>query len=298
MLILTWVIQVKNCEYSNGNYLWDIGFIFDIYDPVNMLPFFLGENEMKRRTSKPTDSKELIAIEKKTMTSLEISELMKKDHFHVLRDIKKLINDDAIGKSSFGFSSYKSKQNKDLDIYKLDFEATMVLITGYDSKRRAMVIKRWMELENGEATPAYAKTPTNYLDALKQLVVAEEEKLIAEKLHKETVKELEYKEDVLDGLCKSIGLAEQRQILNQVVRFKGSDFRDRWRMLYGHFNMKYHMNLTVRRAKYDATHKHKTKSMLDFVDHGLGMLPELYEIALKLYESDIDDIINHYKDIY
>ena len=50
--------------------------------------------------------------------------------------------------------------------YLLDFDATMTLITGYDAKRRAIVIKRWRELETGVATPAF-QIPQTLPEALR-----------------------------------------------------------------------------------------------------------------------------------
>lgn len=87
------------------------------------------------------------------MSSVEIAELMDKQHLHVLRDIRILIEEGAIGESNFGLSSYTSEQNKELPMYNLDFDATMLLVTGYDPKRRMLVIKRWRQLETGEALP-------------------------------------------------------------------------------------------------------------------------------------------------
>lgn len=88
------------------------------------------------------------------MTSREIAELTEKQHLHVLRDIRDLIDRGAITESSFGLSDYKDGSGKKNPMYTLDFEATMTLITGYDAKRRSMVIKRWLALETGEAEPA------------------------------------------------------------------------------------------------------------------------------------------------
>jgi len=97
--------------------------------------------------------KELITVghTEKKMSSLEISELMDKQHKHVMRDIKSLIDQDAINGSSFGLVDYKDAKGESRPMYLLDFEATMVLITGYDAKRRSIVIKRWQELENNVA---------------------------------------------------------------------------------------------------------------------------------------------------
>lgn len=89
------------------------------------------------------------------MSSLEIAETMDKKHFNVMRDIKSLIDQGAIGALNFELSSYTTDQNKQAPLYFLDFDATMTLITGYDAKRRSVVIKRWRELETGIAQSAY-----------------------------------------------------------------------------------------------------------------------------------------------
>ena len=88
------------------------------------------------------------------MTSREIAELTEKQHLHVMRDIRDLIDREAITQSTFGLSEYKDASGKKNPMYLLDFEATMTLITGYDAKRRSLVIKRWLALETGEAEPA------------------------------------------------------------------------------------------------------------------------------------------------
>lgn len=46
------------------------------------------------------------------------------------------------------------EDNGQVAAYQLDRYHTEILITGYDVKRRAAVIKRWHELESGQATPA------------------------------------------------------------------------------------------------------------------------------------------------
>lgn len=104
----------------------------------------------------------------KKMTSREIAELTGKEHFIVMRDTRSLINQGAIGAYSFVLSSYTSEQNKELPMYHLDFKATMTLITGYDATRRAKVINRWVDLENGDAVPTH-QLPQSYPEALRAL---------------------------------------------------------------------------------------------------------------------------------
>lgn len=91
------------------------------------------------------------------MSSLEIAELTEKDHRHVMRDIRDFIEQGAIDRSRYGQISYLDSMNREQPMYQLDFEATMLLITGYDVNRRAKVINRWMQLERGEAVPLAAK---------------------------------------------------------------------------------------------------------------------------------------------
>lgn len=105
--------------------------------------------------------KELITATQaeKKMSSLEIAELMGKKHMHVMRDIRALIDVEAINESNFGLVDYKDAKGETRPMYLLDFEATMTLITGYDAKRRSMVIKRWQELEKKQATTPVFQLP-------------------------------------------------------------------------------------------------------------------------------------------
>ncbi len=76
------------------------------------------------------------------MSSLDIAETMEKRHDLVLRDIRKLIDEEAISLLKTEESTYTSDRGKEYPMYILDFESTMTLITGYDAKRRALVIRR------------------------------------------------------------------------------------------------------------------------------------------------------------
>lgn len=102
--------------------------------------------------------------------------------------------------------------------------------------------------------------------------------------------EIEHKENVIIGLVDEVTLAEKRQILNRVVRYKGANFQERWRELYRQFEMKYHINLNQRFETYNLTHKPKMKNKVDYIDKEMNKIPELYEIACKLYENDVKEL--------
>lgn len=91
----------------------------------------------------------------KTMSSREIAALTGKLHKNVIQDIRTLIEQGAIDRLNFQPISYKDSYGREQPEYLLDFDATMTLVTGYNAVLRAKVIRRWRELEEGTAQPAF-----------------------------------------------------------------------------------------------------------------------------------------------
>lgn len=104
-------------------------------------------------------------------------------------------------------------------------------------------------------------------------------------------KEIEHKDNVIIGLVDDITLAEKRQILNRVVRYNHANYRERWSVLYREFENKYHISLQHRFSAYNENNKPKCKSKLDYIDRVMNKVPELYEIAAKLYENDVKALV-------
>lgn len=104
--------------------------------------------------------------------------------------------------------------------------------------------------------------------------------------------EIEHKEDVIIGLVDNISLAEKRQILNRVVRHgNNGKYQGRWNVLYREFENKYHIDLKHRFDKYNTENRPKCKNKLEYIDRVMGKLPELYEIAAKLFENDVKELV-------
>lgn len=121
-------------------------------------------------------------------------------------------------------------------------------------------------------------------------------KALIELKTKPLIKEIEHKEDVIVGLTDKIDLMDMRQILNTVVRYKGANFRERWKLLYFEFQKKYHIDLERIILNYNKVNKTKI-SKLDYIEKKLNKLQELYNIACKLFEGDINKIISNYKKV-
>lgn len=86
------------------------------------------------------------------MSSLEIAELTGKRHDNVLADIRNMLKTlEEAGElktqeSSFE-GTYTNKQNKSQPCYNLPMRETLLLVSGYSTELRALIVDRWLELE-------------------------------------------------------------------------------------------------------------------------------------------------------
>lgn len=107
--------------------------------------------------------------------------------------------------------------------------------------------------------------------------------------------ELEYKNEIIEGITNDIDVYRKKDILNRVVRKAGANFRNRWSELYKVYEETYHVNLKARREGFDKKQilkKDRCKSVLEYALN-FGHIDNLYNIALKLYETDMNEIIKN-----
>ena len=87
------------------------------------------------------------------MDSRDIAALTGKDHKHVCRDIRTMLEEmNEGGESRFG-SSYLTEQNKSVTCYVLPKRECLILASGYNVRLRAAIIDRWIELESAPQLP-------------------------------------------------------------------------------------------------------------------------------------------------
>lgn len=88
---------------------------------------------------------ELLTI-KETMSSLEIASITGKQHAHIMRDIRSLL-EQGVAESNFGLGSYTDANGQNRPCYNLTKKGCLILASGYDAKLREKIIDRWEELE-------------------------------------------------------------------------------------------------------------------------------------------------------
>jgi phage antirepressor YoqD-like protein len=81
-----------------------------------------------------------------TMSSREISELTGKNHAHVMRDIRNMLEELGEAESNFG-SGYLDANKQHRPCFLLPRREVEILLTGYSVRLRARVIDRLRELE-------------------------------------------------------------------------------------------------------------------------------------------------------
>lgn len=112
-------------------------------------------------------------------------------------------------------------------------------------------------------------------------------------------KKLEHKQEIIKGFTEDVSLLEKRQLLNRVVRYKGSNYKERWNELYRVFKETEHIDIKVRYESYLKIYKKgmtKVTSKLDYTEK-FGHLDKLYKIALKLYEEDMKELLRNFREV-
>ena len=98
---------------------------------------------------------ENLVLKQKTISSIEISELINKSHADIMLDIRNLL-DQGVAECNFALGTYLDKNNQRRPCYNLTQKGCLILASGYDALLREKIINRWEELETKEQ-------PTNLL---------------------------------------------------------------------------------------------------------------------------------------
>ena len=273
----------------------------------------------------------------KTIPSYEVAEMMNKQHWEVLRMLEgyepskgsksrrvvgiipTLTDNNVVVSDYFIESAYKDasgKQNKCYECSKLGCDMLANKITGekgilftakYVKKFNAMekLINSNDQLKSQLLLSIYNGGQDGIL-AAKQLTDLE-----VQEATKPLYKEINHKEDVIVGLVEDIDLATKRQRIKQIINHNANGrFSERYGLLYKEFQDKYHIDIKRRMNNLEPksiitnkegkdvkiTNKIKTNQM-EYIDKILCMTPQLYEIACKVFENDIEELMKEWKNI-
>lgn len=273
----------------------------------------------------------------KTIPSYEVAEMMNKQHWEVLRMLEgyepskgsksrrvvgiipTLTNNNVVVSDYFIENTYKDasgKQNKyyecsklgcDMLANKMSGEKGILFTAKYVKKFNAMekLINSNEQLKSQLLLSIYNGGQDGIL-AAKQLTDLE-----VQEATKPLYKEINHKEDVIVGLVEDIDLATKRQRIKQIINHNANGrFSERYGLLYKEFQDKYHIDIKRRMNNLElksiitnkegkdikVTNKIKTNQM-EYIDKILCMTPQLYEIACKVFENDVEELMKEWKNI-
>ena len=279
----------------------------------------------------------LMSNEIKTIPSYEVAEMMNKQHWEVLRMLEgyepskgsksrrvvgiipTLTNNNVVVSDYFIENTYKDasgKQNKYYECSKLGCDMLANKMTGEKGILfTARYVKKFNEMEKTINSNEQLKSQLllsiynggqDGILAAKQLTDLE-----VQEATKPLYREINHKEDVIVGLVEDIDLATKRQRIKQIINHNANGrFSERYGLLYKEFQDKYHIDIKRRMNNLELksiitnkegkdvkiTNKIKTNQM-EYIDKILCMTPQLYEIACKVFENDVEELMKEWKNI-
>lgn len=103
---------------------------------------------------------------KKFMTSLEISEIIGRQHKSVMRSIRNMEPAWAkVNGRKFALVEYKDEKGENRPMYELTKKECLYIATKFNDEARAKLVNRWEDLETGKATPTF-QVPQTFSEAL------------------------------------------------------------------------------------------------------------------------------------
>ena len=86
------------------------------------------------------------------MSSVAIAQVTGKKHWHVIRDIRALL-EQGVSQTNFGLAEYLDQQGKTRPCYQLTRKGCLILASGYNALLREKIIDRLEELELARRKP-------------------------------------------------------------------------------------------------------------------------------------------------
>jgi len=133
------------------------------------------------------------------------------------------------------------------------------------------------------------KLPITYKEALVQLLekVEENEKLIEENNHKQ---------EVINGFTDDVDIYKKRVIINRICKRRSGNYANRYKELYKCFRETFHIDLEARCEGYNLK-QIKKKDQFTTIAYAekFGHIDDLYSCCVKLYETEVNEIIEELK---
>ena len=242
---------------------------------------------------------------KNTITTIEIAEMLGMKHYKVLEKLEgtkdgktKGIIDilnahDFVVDDYFIKSSYIDAKGETRPCYLVTKLGCDFLANKFTGEKgvlfTAKYVKRFDEMEQTIRNPY--NLPTTYKEALVQLLekVEENERLLEDNKHKQ---------EVINGFTDDVDIYKKRVIINRICKRRHGNYANRYKELYKCFRETFHVDLEARCEGYNLKQvKRKDKLTTIAYAEKFGLIDDLYSCCVKLYETEVKEIIEELRQV-
>lgn len=112
-------------------------------------------------------------------------------------------------------------------------------------------------------------------------------------------RELEHKQEVINGLTDDITIYDKTSIINRICKSRYENYANRYKELYKCFRETYHIDLEARCEGYNLKQL-KKKDRLTTIRYAekFGYTDDLYSCCVKLYETEVKEILENLDELH
>lgn len=112
-------------------------------------------------------------------------------------------------------------------------------------------------------------------------------------------KEIKHKQEVINCLTDDIDIYTKRDVINRICRRRSGNYASRYKELYKCFKETFHIDLEKRCDGYNLKQP-KKKDKLTVIKYAeqFNHIDDLYTCCVKLYEAEIDEVLDQINEIH
>jgi len=143
------------------------------------------------------------------------------------------------------------------------------------------------------------RSPDFLIQLATQLKSEQEARKLAEQKCKEQELEIAHKQEVINGFTDENDIYKKKDVINRICKRRSGNYANRYRELYRCFRENFHIDLEARCEGYNMKQNRK-KDELSVIKYAekFGYIDDLYSCCVKLYEAEIDEVLDQINSIH
>ena len=105
--------------------------------------------------------------------------------------------------------------------------------------------------------------------------------------------EIIHKQEIINGLTDDVDIYKKKDVINRICKHRNGNYANRYKELYKCFKENFHIDLEARCEGYNLKQNRK-KDQLSVIKYAeqFGYIDDLYSCCTKLFEAEIDEVLD------